>query len=162
MPSFDIVMEPDMVEVRNGIDQAIKEIDTRFDFKGTGAKCELVDKNIVLHAESDFQLEQVQSVVTSKMTRRNVDIRFLDLSAKPEKVGGNLLKQTIIIKCGLETDQAKKIVKTIKDEKMKVQASIQGDSVRVSGKKRDDLQEAIAILRDKVKDLPLAFNNFRD
>lgn len=162
MPSFDIVMEPDMVEVRNGIDQAIKEIDTRFDFKGTGAKCELVDKSIVLHAESDFQLEQVQSVVTSKMTRRNVDIRFLDLTAKPEKVGGNLLKQTIIIKCGLETDQAKKIVKTIKDEKMKVQASIQGDSVRVSGKKRDDLQEAIAILRDKVKDLPLAFNNFRD
>ena len=96
------------------------------------------------------------------MTRRNVDIRFLDLTAKPEKVGGNLLKQTIVIKCGLETDQAKKIVKTIKDEKMKVQASIQGDSVRVSGKKRDDLQEAIAILRDKVKDLPLAFNNFRD
>lgn len=162
MPSFDIVMEPDMVEVRNGIDQSIKEIDTRFDFKGTGAKCELVDKTIVLHAESDFQLEQVQSVVTSKLTRRNVDIRFLDLNAKPEKVGGNLLKQTITIKFGLETEQAKKIVKTIKDEKMKVQASIQGDSVRVSGKKRDDLQEAIAILRDKVKELPLAFNNFRD
>lgn len=162
MPSFDIVMEPDMVEVRNAVDQAIKEIDTRFDFKGTGAKCELVDKSIVLHAESDFQLEQVQSVVTSKLTRRNVDIRFLDLNAKPEKVGGNMLKQTITIKFGLETDQAKKIVKTIKDEKMKVQASIQGDSVRVSGKKRDDLQEAIAILRDKVKDLPLAFNNFRD
>ena len=162
MPSFDIVMEPDMVEVRNGIDQSVKEIDTRFDFKGTGAKCELVDKSIVLHADSDFQLEQVQSVVTSKMTRRNVDIRLFDLTAKPEKVGGNLLKQTIVIKCGLETDQAKKIVKTIKDEKMKVQASIQGDSVRVSGKKRDDLQEAIAILRDKVKDLPLAFNNFRD
>ncbi len=162
MPSFDIVMEPDMVEVRNAMDQAVKEIDTRFDFKGTGAKCELVDKSIVLHGDSDFQLEQVQGVVTSKMTRRNVDIRFLDLTAKPEKVGGNLLKQTIVIKCGLETDQAKKIVKTIKDEKMKVQASIQGDSVRVSGKKRDDLQEAIAILRDKVKDLPLAFNNFRD
>lgn len=162
MPSFDIVMEPDMVEVRNGIDQSVKEIETRFDFKGTGAKCELVDKSIVLHADSDFQLEQVQSVVTSKMARRNVDIRFFDLNAKPEKVGGNLLKQTIIIKCGLETDQAKKIVKTIKDEKMKVQASIQGDSVRVNGKKRDDLQEAIAILKDKVKDLPLAFNNFRD
>lgn len=162
MPSFDIVMEPDMVEVRNAVDQSIKEIDTRFDFKGTGAKCELVDKAIVLHAESDFQLEQVQSVVTSKLTRRNVDIRFLDLNAKPEKVGGNLLKQTITIKFGLETEQAKKIVKTIKDEKMKVQASIQGDSVRVSGKKRDDLQEAIAILRDKVKELPLAFNNFRD
>ena len=162
MPSFDIVMEPDMVEVRNGIDQSVKEIETRFDFKGTGAKCELVDKSIVLHADSDFQLEKVQSVVTSKMARRNVDIRFFDLNAKPEKVGGNLLKQTIIIKCGLETDQAKKIVKTIKDEKMKVQASIQGDSVRVNGKKRDDLQEAIAILKDKVKDLPLAFNNFRD
>ena len=162
MPSFDIVMEPDMVEVRNGIDQSVKEIDTRFDFKGTGAKCELVDKSIVLHADSDFQLEQIQSVVTAKMARRNVDIRFFDLNAKPEKVGGNLLKQTIIIKCGLETDQAKKIVKTIKDEKMKVQASIQGDSVRVNGKKRDDLQEAIAILKDKVKDLPLAFNNFRD
>ncbi|MHC5226239.1 YajQ family cyclic di-GMP-binding protein [Ignatzschineria sp. LJL83] len=162
MPSFDIVMEPDMVEVRNAVDQSIKEIDTRFDFKGTGAKCELVDKSIVLHADSDFQLEQVQSVVTSKLARRNVDVRFLDLTAKPEKVGGNLLKQTIAIKVGLETDQAKKIVKTIKDEKMKVQASIQGDSVRVSGKKRDDLQDAIAILRDKVKDLPLTFNNFRD
>lgn len=108
MPSFDIVMEPDMVEVRNGIDQSVKEIDTRFDFKGTGAKCELVDKSIVLHADSDFQLEQVQSVVTAKMARRNVDIRFFDLNAKPEKVGGNLLKQTITIKCGLETDQAKK------------------------------------------------------
>ena len=162
MPSFDIVMEPNMVEVRNAMDQSIKEIETRFDFKGTEAKCELNDKTVVLYGDSDFQLEQVLNVVVSKMARRNVDIRFLDLSAKPEKVGGNLLKQTIIIKCGLETDQAKKIVKTIKDEKMKVQAAIQGDSVRVSGKKRDDLQEAMAILREKVKDLPLAFNNFRD
>lgn len=161
MPSFDIVMEPDMVEVRNAMDQSIKEIETRFDFKGTEAKCELNDKTIVLYGDSDFQLEQVLNVVVSKMARRNVDIRFLDLNAKSEK-SGKIVKQSIAIKFGLETDQAKKIVKVIKDEKMKVQAAIQGDSVRVSGKKRDDLQEAMAILREKVKDLPLAFNNFRD
>lgn len=161
MPSFDIVMEPDMVEVRNAVDQSTKEIDTRFDFKGTEAKCELNDKTIVLYGDSDFQIDQVQNVVISKMARRNVDIRFLDLNAKIEK-SGKLVKQTIAIKFGLEADQAKKIVKTIKDEKMKVQTAIQGDSIRVSGKKRDDLQETMALLKEKVKDLPLAFNNFRD
>jgi len=162
MPSFDVVMEPDMVEVRNAMDQATKEIDTRFDFKGTNARAELGEKEIILHGDSDFQLEQIQTVIISKMAKRNVDVRFLDFDKKPEKAGGNMLKQTVQIKVGIETEQAKKITKLIKDHKMKVQASIQGDSVRVQGKKRDDLQEAIALLKEKVKELPLAFNNFRD
>ena len=162
MPSFDVVMEPDMVEVRNAMDQAVKEIENRFDFKGTNARAELSDKSIILHGDSDFQLEQIQTVIISKMTKRNVDVRFLDFDAKPEKAGGNMLKQTVQIKVGIETEQAKKIVKLIKDNKLKVQGSIQGDSVRVQGKKRDDLQEAIALLREKVKELPLTFNNFRD
>lgn len=162
MPSFDIVMEPDMVEVRNAMDQSVKEIDTRFDFKGTNARAELGDKEIILHGDSDFQLEQIQTVIIGKMAKRNVDVRFLDFSTKPEKAGGNMLKQSVPIKVGIETEQAKKIVRLIKDSKMKVQASIQGDAVRIQGKKRDDLQEAIALLKEKVKDLPLAFNNFRD
>ena len=162
MPSFDIVMEPDMVEVRNAMDQSVKEIDTRFDFKGTNARADLGDKEIILHGDSDFQLEQIQTVIIGKMAKRNVDVRFLDFSTKPEKAGGNMLKQSVPIKVGIETEQAKKIVKLIKDSKMKVQASIQGDAVRIQGKKRDDLQEAIALLKEKVKDLPLAFNNFRD
>lgn len=162
MPSFDVVMEPNMVEIRNAMDQSTKEIDNRFDFKGTGAKTELVDKTLILHGNSDFQLEQIQTVIIGKMAKRNVDVRFLDFSAKPEKAGGNMLKQTVLIKVGIETEQAKKISKLIKDSKIKVQASIQGESVRIQGKNRDDLQEAIALLKEKVKELPLAFNNFRD
>ncbi|MGL4668932.1 MAG: YajQ family cyclic di-GMP-binding protein [Saezia sp.] len=162
MPSFDVVMEPDIVEVRNAMDQSVKEIETRFDFKGTNARAELGDKEIILHGDSDFQLEQIQVVIIGKMAKRSVDVRFLDFKTKPEKAGGNMLKQTVAIKVGIESEQAKKIVKVIKDNKMKVQASIQGDAVRITGKKRDDLQEAIALLREKVKELPLTFNNFRD
>lgn len=162
MPSFDVVLEPEMIEVRNAVDQSSKEIGTRFDFKGTGARVELGDKEIVLYADSDFQLGQVRAVVVDKMAKRKVDVRFLNLDAKPEKIGGDKFKQVVTIKVGIETELAKKIVKTIKDNKMKVQASIQGDAVRVQGKKRDDLQEAIAFLKEKIAEAPLSFNNFRD
>lgn len=162
MPSFDVVLEPEMIEVRNAVDQSSKEIGTRFDFKGTGARVDLGDKEIILYADSDFQLGQVRTVVIDKMAKRKVDVRFLNLEAKPEKIGGDKLKQTISIKVGIETELAKKIVKAIKDSKMKVQASIQGDTVRIQGKKRDDLQEAIAFLKEKITEAPLSFNNFRD
>jgi uncharacterized protein YajQ (UPF0234 family) len=162
MPSFDTVIEPNLVEVRNAVDQSNKEIGTRFDFKGSGARIELKEKEITLYADSDFQLEQVADVLNTKMTKRSVDARFLDRSAKPEKLGGDKLKQKIVVKAGIDSDAAKKIQKIIKDSKMKVQASIQGDTVRVSGGKRDDLQSAIALLRKEVTDLPLSFTNFRD
>lgn len=164
MPSFDTVMEPDMVEVRNAVDQAAKEIGTRFDFKGTSANVELNDKDkeLTLYADSDFQLSQVRDVLVNKMTKRNVDVRFLDFSTKAEKMSGDKLKQKVIVKTGIDKDLAKKIVKAIKDSKMKVQASIQGDSVRIQGAKRDDLQAAIALLKKDVTEAPLTFENFRD
>lgn len=162
MPSFDAVLEPEMVEVRNAVDQASKEIGTRFDFKGTDARVELKDKEITLYADSDFQLGQVRDVILNKMTKRNVDVRFLDLDAKPEKIGGDKLKQVVTVKAGIESELAKKIVKTIKDSKIKVQGSIQGDTVRVQGKNRDDLQATMKLLREKIAEAPLSFNNFRD
>lgn len=161
MPSFDVVSEADMVEVRNAVDQANKEISTRFDFKGTDARLEQKERELTAYADSDFQLDQVREVLTGKMTKRNVDVRFLDLG-KIEKIGGDKVKQVIKVKNGIETEAAKKIVRIIKDSKMKLQASIQGDAVRVTGAKRDDLQAAMALLRKEVSDLPLAFNNFRD
>jgi len=161
MPSFDVVSEADMVEVRNAVDQANKEISTRFDFKGTDARIEQKERELTAYADSDFQLTQVREVLTNKMTRRNVDVRFLDLG-KIEKIGGDKVKQVIKVKNGIETEAAKKIVKIIKDSKMKLQASIQGDAVRVTGAKRDDLQASMALLKKEVSDLPLAFNNFRD
>ena len=161
MPSFDVVSEADMVEVRNAVDQANKEISTRFDFKGTDARIEQKERELTAYADSDFQLTQVRDVLTNKMVKRNVDVRFLDLG-KIEKIGGDKVKQVITVKNGIEGDDAKKIVRLIKDSKMKLQASIQGDAVRVTGAKRDDLQAAMAMLRKDVADLPLAFNNFRD
>lgn len=162
MPSFDTVLDPNMVEVRNAVDQANKEIGTRFDFKGTDARVELKDKELTLYADSDFQLNQVRDVLLGKMTKRNVDVRFLDLGAKPEKIGGDKLKQKVLVKAGIETELAKKIVKLLKDSKMKVQGSIQGDAVRVQGNKKDDLQAAMALIRKEMTDAPLSFNNFRD
>ncbi|CAK7002687.1 YajQ family cyclic di-GMP-binding protein [Saezia sanguinis] len=162
MPSFDTVLDPNMVEVRNAVDQANKEIGTRFDFKGTDARVELKDKELTLYADSDFQLNQVRDVLLGKMTKRNVDVRFLDLGAKPEKIGGDKLKQKVVVKAGIETELAKKIVKLLKDSKMKVQGSIQGDAVRVQGNKKDDLQAAMALIRKEMTDAPLSFNNFRD
>jgi uncharacterized protein YajQ (UPF0234 family) len=161
MPSFDVVSEADMVEVRNAVDQANKEISTRFDFKGTDARIEHKERELTAYADSDFQLSQVRDVLTNKMTKRSVDVRFLDLG-KIEKIGGDKVKQVITVKNGIQGDDAKKIVRIIKDSKMKLQASIQGDAVRVTGAKRDDLQAAMALLRKEVADLPLAFNNFRD
>ncbi len=166
MPSFDVVVEPNLVEVRNAVDQANKEIGTRFDFKGSDARIELSDKGsnkeLTLFADSDFQLQQVKDILLAKLTKRSVDVRFLDDSAKPEKIGGDKLKQLVKIKTGIETELGKKIQGLIKQSKIKVQAAIQGDSVRVSGTKRDDLQTAIALLKKEVADAPLTFNNFRD
>lgn len=162
MPSFDTVLEPDLVEVRNAIDQTAKEIGTRFDFKGTSARIEQKEKELTVYADSDFQVGQVMDILLAKLAKRNVDVRFLDRSAKIEKIGGDKVKQVIKVRNGIESDAAKKIVRIIKDSKMKLQASIQGEAVRVAGAKRDDLQAAMALLRKEVTDLPLEFNNFRD
>ena len=161
MPSFDAVCEANMVEVKNAVEQTEKEIVTRFDLKGTAAKIEQKERELTLYGDSDFQIGQVRDVLINKMAKRKVDVRFLD-EGKIEKIGGDKVKQVIKVRNGIETDDAKKITKIIKESKMKVQASIQGESVRVTGKNRDDLQDAIAMLRKEVTDLPLEFNNFRD
>jgi cyclic-di-GMP-binding protein len=161
MPSFDVVSEANLVEVKNALDQANKEVSTRFDFKGSDARIEQKERDLTAYADSDFQLDQVRDVLTGKLVKRNVDVRFLDIG-KIEKIGGDKVKQVIKIKNGIEADAAKKIVRTIKDSKMKVQASIQGEAVRITGAKRDDLQAAMALLRKEVAELPLEFNNFRD
>ena len=162
MPSFDTVLEPNLVEVRNAIDQTAKEIGTRFDFKGSSAKVELKDKEITVWADSDFQIGQVMDVLIAKLTKRTVDIRFLDRSAKIEKIGGDKVKQLIVVKNGIDSDTAKKIQTIVKQSKIKVQAAIQGDTVRVTGTKRDDLQAAMALVRKEIPDAPLSFTNFRD
>jgi uncharacterized protein YajQ (UPF0234 family) len=162
MPSFDTVLEPDFVEVRNAVDQSNKEIGTRFDFKGSSAKIELKDKDLTLYADSDFQIGQVMDILTAKLAKRNVDVRFLDTSAKVEKIGGDKVKQLVKVKAGIESELARKIQQLIKGSKLKVQAAIQGDTVRVTGAKRDDLQAAIALLRKEVTEVPLSFTNFRD
>lgn len=161
MPSFDVVSEVDLVELKNAVEQAGREIGTRYDFKGSSAAVEQADKVLTVFADTEFQLDQVKDVLIAKMAKRNVDVRCLDYG-KLEKVSGNKLKQAITVKVGIESDLAKKIVRLIKDEKFKVQAAIQGDSLRVSGAKRDTLQEVIAFLRQKITDVPLQFNNFRD
>ena len=161
MPSFDVVSEANQVEIKNAVDQANKEITTRFDFKGSDARVEQKEKELTAYADSEFQLGQVRDVLTTKMTKRNVDVRFLDIG-KVEKMGCDKVKQVIKIKNGIESDAAKKIQRIIKDSKIKVQASIQGDALRVTGAKRDDLQGTIALLKKEVTDLPLEFNNFRD
>jgi uncharacterized protein YajQ (UPF0234 family) len=161
MPSFDVVSEADMIEVKNAVEQSNKEITTRFDFKGSDARVEHKENELTLFADAEFQLTQVMDVLVNKLTKRKVDVRFLD-AGDIKKIGGDKVKQIVKIKNGIETDDAKKIVRVIKDSKMKVQASIQGESVRVTGAKRDDLQSAMAMLRKDVPDMPLEFNNFRD
>ena len=161
MPSFDTVCEPDMVEVKNAVENTAKEIATRFDFKGTSAAIEIKEKEITLTGDADFQLQQIMDVLMAKMAKRNVDVRFLD-KGDVQKAGGDKVKQVVKVRSGIESDQAKKIQKLIKDSKLKVQASIQGDAVRVTGKDRDVLQQAIALVRKDMSDLPLTFNNFRD
>jgi uncharacterized protein YajQ (UPF0234 family) len=150
-----------MIEVKNAVEQSNKEITTRFDFKGSDARVEQKDNELTAFADSEFQLTQVRDVLTNKLAKRKVDIRFLE-EGDIKKIGGDKVKQVLKIKNGIETDDAKKIVRVIKDSKMKVQASIQGESVRVTGAKRDDLQAAMAMLRKDVPDMPLEFNNFRD
>ena len=161
MPSFDTVCEADFVEVKNAVDNAAKEIGTRFDFKGTDARIEQAGKVLTVFADNDFQLEQVKEILVNKMAKRGVDIRCLD-EEKLEKVSGNKVKQLVTVKTGIETELAKKIVRIIKDSKLKVQASIQGDEVRVSGAKRDDLQACIALVNKSVTDFPIKAGNFRD
>ena len=161
MPSFDVVCEANMTEVKNAIEQATKEISTRFDFKGSDSRVELKEQDVTAFADDDFKLGQVKDVLIAKMAKRSVDVRFLDYG-KIEKIGGDKLKQVITVKKGVSGDLSKKIVRIIKDSKIKVQASIQGDAVRVTGGKRDDLQTVMALLRKEVADTPLGFNNFRD
>ena len=162
MPSFDTVLEPNLVEVRNAIEQSNKEIGTRFDFKGSDARIEQKDKELTVYADSEFQLGQVMDILTAKLSKRNVDVRFLDTTAKIEKIGGDKVKQLVKVKAGIESELAKKIQKLIKESKMKLQAAIQGDTVRITGAKRDDLQAAMALIRKEVSEAPLSFNNFRD
>jgi uncharacterized protein YajQ (UPF0234 family) len=161
MPSFDTVCEPNLVEVKNAVDNTAKEIATRFDFKGTSAAIEIKDKEITLFGDAEFQLGQVEDILTNKLAKRNVDVRFLD-KGKVEKIGGDKVKQVVKVRSGIESDAAKKVQKLIKDSKMKLQASIQGDAVRVTGAKKDELQAAMALIRKEISDLPLSFNNFRD
>ena len=161
MPSFDTVLEAEIVKVKNAVENTAKEIGTRFDFKGTSASIELKDKDITLIGDSDFQIKQVNDILRNKLTKAAVDVRFLDLG-KVEKIGGDKVKQINKVRDGIETELAKKIQQAIKTSKMKVQAAIQDGKVRVTGAKRDDLQAAMALIRSEIKDLPLSFDNFRD
>ena len=159
--SFDIVSKIDRQEVDNALGQTAREIATRFDFKGTSAAVELKDKEITLFGDAEFQLQQVEDILRGKLTKRSVDVRFLDVQ-KPTKIGGDKLKQVVKVRNGIDSEQAKKIQRFIKDSKLKVQAAIQEEKVRVTGAKRDDLQAAMALIRKEVADLPLTFDNFRD
>ncbi|MBU6483790.1 MAG: YajQ family cyclic di-GMP-binding protein [Betaproteobacteria bacterium] len=161
MPSFDIVSEVNQVEVRNAVDQVNKEVSTRFDFKGSDARVESADKTLTLYADDDFKLKQVTDILTGKLAKRQVDVRSLKYG-NVEKISGNKVKQAVTVRTGVEQDLAKRIVKLLKDSKLKVQGSIQGDAVRVSGAKRDDLQEAIALVKKSITDFPLQYQNFRD
>lgn len=161
MPSFDTVCEANLVEVKNAVENTVKEISTRFDFKGTAASIEIKDKEITLIGDAEFQLTQIEDVLRNKLTKRNVDVRFLD-KGDVQKMGGDKVKQVIKVKSGIAGEDAKKIQRLIKDSKLKVQAAIQGDSVRVTGAKRDDLQAVMALLRKDMAELPLSFDNFRD
>lgn len=161
MPSFDIVSEVDKHELTNAVDQANRELTSRFDFRGTDARVEQSDKVLTMHADSDFQLEQLLDILRLKLVKRGIDVKCLDVK---DSIGnGKMRKQDVIVREGLDKDLSRKIVKLIKDSKIKVQAAVQGDSVRVTGKKRDELQQVIAALKsDSALDMPLQFNNFRD
>ena len=161
MPSFDIVSEVNQVEIRNALDQTNKELSTRYDFKGSDARVEHKDKELTLYADDDFKLKQVTDVLLGKLTKRSVDVRALEFG-NAAKISGDKVKQVVTIRVGIEQELAKKIVKLMKDSKMKVQASIQGDAVRVSGGKKDELQSAIALVKKSITDFPVQFTNFRD
>ena len=161
MPSFDILCEANLVEVKNAVEQANKEIANRFDFKGSDARVEQKEHELTLFADDDFKLGQVRDVLNAKFAKRGVDLRLLTLD-KPERIGGDQVKQKVTVKNGVESDLARRIVKMLKDAKLKVTAAIQGEVVRVTGAKKDTLQEAIALVRAKVTEVPLTFQNFRD
>jgi uncharacterized protein YajQ (UPF0234 family) len=162
MPSFDVVCKPNLVELRNAVDQANREISNRFDFKGSDARVELADEQLDLYADDEFKLGQVRDVLLVKLAKRSVDVRFLKLDATPQKIGSDKLKQEVEVRSGVETVLAKRIVQLVKDSKLKLTASIQGDAVRVAGAKKDALQQGIALLRAEVTEIPLGFDNFRD
>ncbi|MSQ56005.1 MAG: YajQ family cyclic di-GMP-binding protein [Limnohabitans sp.] len=161
MPSFDTICEANLVEVKNAVDNTAKEIATRFDFKGTSAAIDIKEHEITLTGDSDFQLSQIDDILRNKLTKRTVDVRFLE-KGTVQKIGGDKVKQVVKVKTGISTEDGKKIQRLIKDSKMKVQASIQGDAVRVTGVKRDDLQATMALIKKDLPDLPLSFDNFRD
>jgi cyclic-di-GMP-binding protein len=161
MPSFDIVSEVNQVELRNALDHSNKELSTCFDFKGSDARIEQSDSALTLFADDDFKLKQVNDILVAKLAKRQVDIRSLEYGTA-EKISGNKMKQVVTVRQGVGQDVAKKIVRLLKDSKLKVQASIQGDAVRVSGAKKDDLQGAIALVRKAITDYPLQYQNFRD
>lgn len=160
MPSFDVVSEVDMQEVRNAVDQAARELTTRFDFKGVDAAFELEGEQIRLHAEEEFQLEQMLQILRDKLIRRDVDVRALD--AGKVEAAGKQKRQSFGLKQGIGRDDAKQITKLIKDSKLKVQSQVQGEQVRVTGKKRDDLQQVMALLKKAELEVPLDFKNLRD
>lgn len=161
MPSFDIVSEIDKHELDNAIQQTRREIETRFDFKGTDASIEETEEGIVLRANSEGRVDGIYSVLEDKILRRKLSLKILD-KQKVQPAGGQMYRQLVKLREGIATEKAKEIVKILKDSKMKVQASIQGETVRVTGKKRDDLQAAIALLKEKDLELPLQYKNFRD
>lgn len=160
MPSFDVVSEVDMHEVNNAVDQANREVGTRFDFRGSDASFKLADSIISLETESDFQLQQMLDILNNKLIKRGIDIACLDID-EPE-ITGRRAHQKVTLRQGIEQSLAKKIVKMVKEKKMKVQTAVQGEQVRITGKKRDDLQAVIAMLKDADLDLPLQYTNFRD
>ena len=160
MPSFDVVSELDMHEVTNAVDQATREVSNRFDFKGTNSRFEQKEDVITLYAEAEFQLNQLLDILEGKLIKRGVDIACMEKSDPESNVAE--ARQTVTLRQGLESLEAKKLVKMVKDKKLKVQAAIQGDKVRITGKKRDDLQTAIALFREADFEMPLQYNNFRD
>ena len=161
MPSFDIVSEVDKTEVKNAIEQTNKEVSTRFDFKGSDARVEQADYKLTVYADDEFKLSQVLDILMVKLAKRSVDVRCLDKGAA-EKISGNKVKQQVTVKTGVESELAKKIIRLIKDSKLKVQGSIQGEAVRISGAKRDTLQEAIQLVKKSITEFPLQFQNFRE
>ncbi len=161
MPSFDITSEVNKMELKNAVDQANKEIQNRFDFKGSDARIEQAEAALTLYADDDFKLKQVMDLFTGRLAKRGVDVRALD--PRPlEKIGGNKVKQTVALRNGIEQDTAKRIVRLVKDSKLKAQASIQGAAVRVSAAKKDDLQAVIQLVKQQVTEIPLQFGNYRD
>jgi cyclic-di-GMP-binding protein len=161
VPSFDVVSEVNKVELRNAVEQASKEIGTRFDFKGSDARIEQADTELTLYADDDFKLGQVYDVLIGKLAKRSVDLRSLSKGGV-EKMGGDKVRQKVTVRTGVDQELGKKIVKLVKDSRLKVQAGIQGDAVRISGAKKDVLQEAIALVRKSITDYPLQYINFRD